>query len=25
LSNYANNKYLRITQNCIHKEIWSRW
>jgi hypothetical protein len=24
LSNYANNKYLRITQNCIHKEIWSR-
>jgi hypothetical protein len=24
LSNYANNKYLRMTQNYIHKETWSR-
>jgi len=24
LSNYTNNKYLRMTQNYIHKEIWSR-
>lgn len=24
LSNYANNKYLRMIQNYIQKEIWSR-
>ena len=23
-SSYENNKYLRIAQNYIHKEIWSR-